>query len=422
MANLNTAKTIEVMFDEVVMQLEEQNQMAMLCGHYNMAGARTQNSNNIEWRVVEQQAATSEGWEFVDADFTSLVEQSFPSTLGMPQNGLLGIRVDDLRDPRFKERWAKAEAQRLSAQQNQLIATTVVNTGSIFYRLTTAGYDFIKTADTILKERQTHTMGQSFFVNDRNAQQISSDLANRSNMHGLPETVYKNGMMAYNTGGFDIYEASYLPSLSGGTLAGVTVTSAISQAPVGFTTTAGTQVPVDYRISEDIELTGTLTNLVVGDYITFANVNAVGLQDKTNTGQLMTFKVVEKTGQNIKVYPKPIAADDAGLTAIQQAYANINTQIGAGAAVTKLNTDTSARTNVFWANDSIEIVDGDAPWEMLGDLDGMEVKSATLASGTRLYMIYQASINNGQLKCRLFTWNNVVNKNPSANGVAILGS
>ena len=144
------------------------------------------------------------------------------------------------------------------------------------------------------------------------------------------------------------------------------------------------------------------------------------MQDKTNTGELMTFTVVEKGAGTIKVYPRPIAVDDAALSASQKAYANINTQIAAGAAVTKLNSDVSARTNVFWANDSVEIVDGDIPFELLGQLDGMEVMSSRLSSGTKLYIAYQGRIEDLTLRCRLFTWNDVVNIDPSRNGVAVL--
>lgn len=420
---LSTAKEVRVMFDKVVEQLEEQSQMARLCGHFPMTGASTQNANNIMWRQVEQQAPVQSGWEFADAAFTDVIELSYPSQLLLPDNDIFKLRADDFRDRRFMDRRAAAAAQKLSSFQNAKIAQHVRDTGSIFYRVNTADYNFVKTADTILRERQAYLgEGQSFFVNDRTAQRISSDLAGRQTLDGIPKDAYTKGLMARNTAGFDVYEASYLPTLTGtADPGGITVTSTVSQAPVANRTEAGGLVlPVDYRISDNIALTGTLTNLVVGDYITFSGVNSVGLQDKTNTGQLMTFKIVAKSGQNIQVYPRPIFGGDGALTAAQQAYGNISAAIAAGATVTKLNIDTSAKTNMFWANDSVEIVDGDVPLELLGQLDGMEVMTSTLTSGTKLYMAYQGQIGDLTLRCRLFTWNNVVNKDPSRNGVAIL--
>lgn len=419
---LSTAKEVRVMFDMVTEQFEAQDQMSKLVGHYDMTGANAQNSNNVEWRQVEQQAPVQSGWEFNDSAFGDVLELSYPSVLGTPRNDLFKLRADDFRDRKFMDRRAAAAAQRLSADQNARIASLVSNTGSLFYRSTTAGYDFIKTADTILRERQAYVgAGQSFFVNDRDAQRVSADLAGRQTLTKISEDAYTKGLMFKNTAGFDIYESSYLGSLAGGALAGVTVTSTVSQAPVANFVSAGITLPVDYRISSDIALTGTLTNLVVGDRISFSGVNAVGLQDKTNTGTLMTFTVVEKSGANIKVYPRPVAVNDPALTPSQAAYANINTQIAAGATVTKLNSDAIARNNVFWANDSVEIVDGDIPFELLGQLDGMEVMSSTLSSGTKLYIAYQGRIDDLTLRCRLFTWNDVVNIDPSRNGVAILG-
>lgn len=420
---LSTAKEVRVMFDKVTEQLEEQTQMAAVCGHFPMVGASTQNANNIMWRQIEQQAPVISGWEFADAAFTDVIELSYPSTLLQPDNDLFKLRADDFRDRRFMDRRAAAAAQKLSSFQNAKIATTVRDTGSIYYRTTTAGYDFIKTGDTILRERQAYVgMGQSFFVNDRASQRVSSDLAGRQTINKIPEEAYVKGLMWKETAGFDIYESSFLPTLAGtADPGGITVTTTVSQAPVANRTEAGGLVlPVDYRISDPITLTGTLTNLVVGDYITFSGVNSVGLQDKANTGQLMTFKIVAKAGATIQVYPRPIFGGDGALSTSQQAYGNISAAIASGSTVTKLNIDTSAKTNIFWANDSVEIVDGDAPLELLGQLDGMEILSSSLSSGTRLYMAYQGQIGDLTLRCRLFTWNNVVNKDPSRNGVAIL--
>lgn len=420
---LDTAKEVRVMFDMVAEQYEEQTQMSNLVGHYTMTGANAQNSNNVEWRQVEQQAPEQEGWEFVDADFGNIIELSYPTTLGTPKNSLFQLRADDFRDRRFMERRARAGASRLSSGQNKRIADLVAATGSIFYRTSTAGYDFIKTASTIMSERQlAMDAGTSFFVSDRVAQRISSDLANRTAMGKLPEEVYKRGMIAAQTAGFDIYESSYLSAITGGaTPAVATVDTTVSQAPVANQTAAGIILPVDYRISDAIAFTGANAgDFNVGDRIKFTGVNSVGLADKTDTGQEMTFVIVGKSGSSYQLYPRPIALNDAALSDAELAYANIATQITAGTAAVRLNVDASASANAFWVNDSIEIVDGDAPLEYLGQKDGMQVLSTSLSSGTKLYMAYQGSINDLSLKCRLFTWYDVVNKDPSRNGIAVL--
>lgn len=420
---LDTGKEVKIMFNMVLETLDEQMQMAMMAGRYDVGAADLQNAQNQIWRQVEQQAPVQDGWEFTDSDFGNIIEQSYPAKLDLPRNSLFQLRADDFRDRQFMERRAKAAGKRLSADQNTRVANLVQNTGTIFYRATVdgtvgnTGYDAIKQATTILSERQTYMdMGVTQFINDRDAQRISSDIANRSNMNGMPETVYKNGMIAYNTAGADLYEGSYLPTITGGaTPGGVTVTTTVSNAPEGSTTVAGQEFPVDYRISGDIILSDA-SGYSVGDYISFAGVNSLGLHDKAETGQPMSFKIVEISTNTIKVYPKPIALGDTALDVDELSYANISTQIAANAAVTRLNTDASKKSNIFWCNDSIEIINGDAPLQFLGELDGMKVEQATLASGTNLYMLYQGDINTVSFKCRLFTWYGLTNRNPSANG------
>ncbi len=417
---LSTAKAVEVVFGDVMEAMELELQMADMADHFPVVGAQAQNANNVYWRQVEQQAPVINGWEFVDSDFGDVIEQSYPSTLGTPQNDLFKLRADDFRNRDFMQRRAKAAAKKLSAAQNTKIATAVNSFSTQFYRTATSGYDFVKTADTILNEQQLYTgMGQSFFVNNRDAQKISADLAIRQTVSGPVESAYKRGEVVKNTAGFDVYESSYLPTYAGSALAGVTVTTTVSQAPATSQTLGGVVLPADYRLSDAITLTGTLTNLVVGDIITFTGVKAVGRLDKTVNSNDKTFRVVAKSGQTIQVYPRPVAADDPALTAVQKAYANINTRITSGTAVVKMNSDTLARTNMFWCNDAIEIVDGDVPLEYFSQLDGMTVMTDSLKSGTRLYLGYQGKIEDWTLRVRLFTWNDVVVRDPERCGVAI---
>lgn len=423
---LDTAKQVRVMFNMVLDRLEHQQQMAVLCDTFNVSGVELQNASNVVWKQIEQEAGIQEGWDFTDSDFGDIIELSYPSQLGDPRNSLKKLRADDFRDSSFMERWAEAAAYRLTADQNSRIAELVKDTGSIYYEQAVdgttnkTGYDAVKLASTILSERQqTMASGLNVFLNDRDSQKVSSDVANRSNMNGLPETVYKNGMIAYNTAGANLYESSYLPAITASAFGGSTVASDVSQKPVANRVEAGgLTLPVDYRISDPIAITAA-AGLVVGDAVSFTGINALGEHDKTDTGVEMTFKVVAVDGNNIQVYPKPIAADDPALTIAEKAYANIATQILATTPIVALNT-TASRANQFWVQDSIEIINGDAPLEYLGQLDGMEVISETLASGTKVYMAYQGSINDFTLKCRLFTWYGLTNKNPSANGNFII--
>jgi len=318
-------------------------------------------------------------------------------------------------------RRGKAAAKKLSADQNQRIASLVTSTGSLFSRTATAGYDFLATPEAIMDERQVAAMtGRSFFLNPRTHQRIASDLASRGTLSGRPEGAYAKSMVGADIAGFDVYRSAYLPTLAGGAAPVATVLTTVSQKPEGLTTVGGVNVNVDYRLGTVVLAAGKGALYSVGDRISFAGVKSLGMLDKTNTGQDMTFTIMSISTDTIGVYPKPIALNDAALSVDEKAYANIATQITAGTTVTRLNIDTLAQTNAFWANDSIEIIGGSAPLDYLGQLDGMEIMESTLASGTKLFMAYQGSIDDFSLKCRMFTWYGLCNKRPDANGIAIL--
>ena len=247
---------------------------------------------------------------------------------------------------------------------------------------------------------------------------MASDLASRdSSLTGINLEAYKRNLINTNIAGFDVWRApTYGTVAARANATTTTVATDVVEVPRGYTTTGGVNVNVDYRYGTVVLTAG--TNYTVGDVITFAGVYALGLKDKTDTRQLMTFKIIAKDTNTITIYPKPIAANQAGITTEQAAYANISTAIVATTVVSKVNA-TGGQANAFWANDSMEIVSGDAPLEMLNEFDGMKVVSESLDSGVKLYMAYDAALATLNCRVRLFTWYGLCNKDPSRNGVAI---
>ena len=416
MAN-QTAKTLVAFFDKAMEQLNADNSLAKTVDVDTQSGVTLQNSNNIYWKPVEQQAPIINGWDLTGEE-TDIIEQNYPLLLDLPKNDFFHMRADDLRDKRFMERRAIASAKKLSADQNKRIADLVASTGTMYYQSATAGFDFVAEADALMTERQiARNMGATFGFDPRAYQAMGTDLASRSDLSGRPETAYGTAGIGKNVAGFDVLRNPAAGQLTARANATTTTVSAnVLEVPVGHTNTNGVLQNVDYRIGT-VALTDAST-FNIGDVITFAGVNSLGVMDKSNTGQLMTFRIVGKTANSINIYPKPIAANQAGITAEQAAYANISTAIVATTVVSKINT-VNGRANSFWANDSICIVNGDAQLESLNEFDGMKVVSETLDSGVKLYMAYDANLATLNCRVRLFTWYGLVNKDPSRNGNAV---
>lgn len=417
MAN-QTAKTLISFFDQTLEQMQKDTTMARRVSVDTIDGASLQNANNIYWRNVEQQSPVIDGWDLTGKE-TEIIEQAYPLQLSTPRNDFVQLRVDELRDKGFMDRRVRASASKLSTDQNKRIADLVADTGSLYYQSASAGYDFVAEADTLMYERQANRdAGASFFLSPRANQVMASDLASRGTLDGRPETAYETAMIGKNVAGFDLFRGSYVGNIKARVNAtGGTTSAEVTEVPEGFTTTGGTIQNVDYRVGSIPLGVGQGANFQVGDIITVAGVNSLGIMDKRDTGELMTFRVVSKDTDTLNVYPKPIAANQTGITTEQAAYANISTAITSGKAVAAINT-VAGRANSFWADDSICIVNGDAPLDMLNEFDGMKIVSETLDSGVRVYMAYDASLPTLNCRVRLFTWYGLVNKDPSRNGNA----
>lgn len=198
-----------------------------------------------------------------------------------------------MRDMRFWERRGRASGRRQATFLNRRLAQLITETGTLFYRLTssTEGFNFVSNGASILDERQAAQDERYMVLNVRDNNTYSADLANRGTLADRPEMAYAMGYIGRNVAGFDMYVGSYIPNLTGAASpASVTVTSAQSFAPEGSTGTGQNVQNVDYRRAQ-IPLSSN-ANINVNDVITFSNagtaVEAIGLADKTPTGQAMT--------------------------------------------------------------------------------------------------------------------------------------
>lgn len=418
----NTGKIAEVLFENMLETYEEQNQLIRKTDVFTPDPGTMQNSGNFIWRPVEQHAPIIEGWDLTGQE-QDIIEETYPAILGTPKNDFVQQRVDDLRDMTFWERRGKTSGKQQATELNKSIAELIANQGSLHYRSNaTSGFDFISEGQAILNERQGMHTERCFILNDRDTRKFAQDLAGRQTVRGRPEDTWMTGQIGSGVAEFDLFTGSYLPNLTGG-VASTTTTAAASFAPEGgsVNTTTGVVTNVDYRQANLAVADSSVFS--VGDKISISNsgttIKALGVSDKTDTGQAMTFTVVgAPNGTTLTIYPKPIALDDSALNTTEKAYANVDTTITSGATLTRLNTDASARTNLFFDRDAIEIVGGDVPMELLSQYDGMKVIKEQLTNGLNMYMVYDANMVNMNLRYRTFVWYGLTMRDPSRAGVA----
>lgn len=422
--SLSTGKIAEVMFEKALETYEHQMDMLSLVDFHEPDAGMMQNGGNFIWYPVQQHAPVISGWDLSDQE-TGIIEETYPALLGTPNNDFVKQRADNLRDQRFWERRGTQSGKRQATELNKDIAQAIVTQGSLFYRSNaTSGYDFISEAQAIMNERQLMNEGRYFCINDRDMLTFGQDLAARQTVQGRPEQTWKTGQIGQNIAEFDIYTGSFLPNITGAADPAVTVTGAQAFVPSGGTVNATTGVVtnVDYREASLVVNDSSLVS--VGDKFTLQNsgtdIYSIGLADKNSSGQAMTFTVIELTdATHIKIYPKPIAADQAAITTLEAAYANIDTAILNAATLTRLNIDASNKANIFWDRSAVEVIGGTIPGELFKQYDGMKVITDTMKNGLRLYMVYDGDIATMTFRFRLFTWYGITIKNPSNCGAAV---
>lgn len=421
----STGKLVEVLFENAIETYETQDMMLDKVDFVQPDPATLQNAGNVIWRSVEQQAPTLSGWTLTGQE-QDIIEQTYPSILGTPENDFVVQRADDLRDTQFWAKRGQASGRKQASKLNSAITSAMVTQASMFYRSNaTNGYAFIGEAQALMNERQGKQTQRCFLLNDRDTLTFATDLSGRQTLQGRPENdAWSRGQIGANVAEFDVYTASFLPNLVGGADPATTVTGNQSFVPEGGTvnTSTGVVTNVDYRSATIPVAASAAYN--VGDKVTFANggttVKALGIDDKTNTGVAMTFTIVAKPdATSITVYPKPIALDDPALSASEAAYANIDTRILNLATVNRVNTDATNKTNLFWDKDAIEVIGGTIPAQLFKEFDGMKVINSTMKNGQTMYMVHDGNIETMNFRYRLFTWYGVTVRDPSRVGVAV---
>lgn len=414
-----TGKIAEVLFENALETYEHQEMLLDKVDYFQPDAGDMQNAGNFIWRPVQQHAPILTGWDQTGKE-QEIIEETYPAVLGTPKNDFVQQRADDLRDMTFWERRGKESGRQQATELNKSLANAMALQGSMFYTYGgTSGYEFVGNGQAIMNERQGYHSDRCFLLNDRDTLTFASDLAGRQTVQGRPEEAWTTGQIGNNVAEFDVYTGSFLPNLTGGADPATTVTGDQSFKPEGGTVSAtGVVTNVDYRQATiPVAASGGYS---VGDKVTIGAVQSIGLADKTPTGQLMTFTIVDiPDGTSITVYPKPIALDDVTLTATEAAYANVDTTISNTDPVNRLNTDASNKTNLFWDKDAVEVLGGTIPAELFKQYDGMKVISSTMKNGQDMYMVYDGNIATMNFRYRLFTWYGITIKDPSRVGVAL---
>lgn len=424
---LNEGQMVTLAIDEVIETVTNLTPMAQRANKYTPPAGAMQRGSNTIWMPVEQEAPTQEGWDLT-GKATGIEELSVAVNLGDPDNDFFSLRADDLRDETSYRRRIQASAKKLASNLEVKIATMAAEMGSLV--VTSDGeisqdnraWPFLAEAEELMFDRELNRdSGLSYFFNPKDYTKAGYNLAGKDNFGRLTEDAYKTGSIQNQVAGFDeVMRSPKLTVLPKSTATGLTVSGAQSFRPQANTLdNEGNKTNVDNRFAS-LTLSST-AGLKRGDKISFAGVKFLGQMAKNVLTHDATFSVVRVVDDtHIEITPKPVALNDTTLSPEQRAYANVNTTLADKTAINILNTQ-DARTNVFWADDSIRIVSQPIPasHEMFA---GMKTRSFDIPDvGISGIFATQGDISTLSGLCRIAVWYGVNATRPEAIGVGLAG-
>ncbi|TKV06430.1 coat protein [Citrobacter sp. wls619] len=420
--SLKEGQLVTYAIDEIIETVQNLTPMASKTSKYTPPASSMQRSGNTVWMPVEQEAPTQTGWDLTNKQ-TNVLELSVKCNMGDPDNDFFQLRADDLRDERSYRRRIQASAKKLANNIETAIAKQATEMGSLVVHDARSigpatgltGWDFLSSAEELMFARELNRdMGISYFLNPSDYRKAGRELTAGDIFGRVPEDAYHNGTIQKQVAGFDeVLRSPKLPTVVGSTVTGVTVTGAQKFKPQAFTTdTDGNNENVDNRVATVV--VSATAGLKRGDKISFTGVKYLSQMAKNVLTDDATFSITRVIdGTHIEITPKPVALDDATLTAEEKAYANVNTSLAASAPITLLNV-ASTTANIGWADDSIRLLSQPIPvtHELFA---GMKTQTFSIPGvGINGIFATQGDINTLTGLCRIAVWYSACAVRPEA--------
>jgi hypothetical protein len=412
----NQAKVVTRVLGEELEKFEADNICLRRTMVKRMGGEIGHRSEFTEWYDVPYVSTTVDGLSL--PDFNEITGLAVPHRVNVYANVKFKLTNTDTLDGSELARKVRSGFQALDNRVNRAVANAVAIQGGQYVSSTAAlsGFQDVADVETLFIDQDVSQMtDKTLVLNAKDYNGMANDLqiASRSINNGsISETAYEKAKIA-EIANFLTFKTSFTPTKAGAVLASTTVTGAQSYIPVGSVNDSeGNPTNVDNRAMNLV--VGSTTGVVPGDKFTIAGVNAISMQNKNDTGELRTFTVKEVIdGTNMTISPTivvPVAAPSTTAEQSQADWANCDAAAGAGATLTFINYDT-ARTNIFWENDSVCI--NVAP--VVGseeDLGGMILMNSTTDLGLNVVIAKQGAIGDLSTEWRMTIFFGVTVRDP----------
>ena len=391
-------KQEQVMFDNVIHGFDDLLVIAKGAELYNpLTPQEAVNAFDKFWMPAPMIGASYDGFD-QSANFDGLTQLNVPATIGYHKSIPKTLSSKNLRNTYAMEQLGKAAKQKLASDVNLALFNTVALYGSVVSKRTGAatGYDDVADLDNRFTRIGVQQDNRMAFYAPSAMNAMSGNLAGRSEATERSKNAYEKAMIRSDIAGFEVFKNDQEILLAAASGGATTVNGANQRTvPAATVTSAGITENKDNRYTDLVITATTYANIKVGDAFTIAGVNEIHLITKQNTGQLKTFRVVDKPAANtIRIYPAIIDAAEGSIGSKE--YANVSATPANGANITWLNT-ANAALNPFFCHEALVLIPGSFT---VSNGHGWSVMQAQTNLGIGITYTRQGSINDLSCKVR----------------------
>ena len=391
-------KQEQVMFDNVIKGFDDLLVIAKGAELYNpLTPQESVNAFDKFWMPAPMIGASYDGFD-QSANFDGLTQLNVPATIGYHKSIPKTLSSKNLRNTYAMDQFGKAAKQKLASDVNLALFNTAALYGSVVSKRTSAatGYDDVADLDNRFTRIGVPQDNRMAFYAPSAMNAMAGNLAGRSEATERSKNAYEKAMVRSDIAGFEVFKNDQEILLAAASGGATTVNGANQRTvPAATVTSAGITENKDNRYTDLVITATTYANIKVGDAFTIAGVNEVHMITKQNTGQLKTFRVVDKPAANtIRIYPAIIDAAEGSIGSKE--YANVSAAPANGANITWLNT-ANAALNPFFRREALVLIPGSFT---VSNGDGWSVMQAQTDLGIGITYTRQGSINDLSCKVR----------------------
>jgi hypothetical protein len=384
-------KDLEIMFGEYIEGYDAACVISKEADTSYPSPQSMQRAGDVFYKPQNYHANVVTGLDVSGATQTDVIQRMVPTVYRQPDNVVYSLDAREMRDPEHLKQMGKAASTRLAAEiDKNIYATVAAQAGIVVRKVGAINWTDGQTAEALMLSRGIG-MGRErkLFMNPFDYAAIAADLGNRAYLGDRSKSAYERSLVP-DIAGFKTFRTDNVANLATvGTVTGTTVSGANQARTV---VAMSGDLPADNRRMVLNVAGSNIANIKAGDSFTIAGVNAVHQVDKSDTGQLMTFRVISVAGSgaNLTITPAIIASGP---------YQNVTAAPANSAAITFVNTATRP-VNAFWAQGAVSLDYGRLSFP---SDQGAKVMTGTTEQGVPLVMSYNFNHLTGLTTVRFHT-------------------